>query len=105
MCMCGDYCCNSCGPAQGNAKCYVCLKWDSEGGCTTPVECGLKIMSANYVEKMIELIESEYDDNILTKDETKRLTAYRIMRKNFNRRPNITFSAQVIELYNYLAGV
>jgi hypothetical protein len=31
MCMCGDYCCPSCGPAQGNWKCELCGEWASEG--------------------------------------------------------------------------
>ena len=30
-CMCGDTCCNSCGPAQGNWKCPICGDWASEG--------------------------------------------------------------------------
>ena len=30
-CMCGDYCCSSCGPAQGNWKCPICREWASEG--------------------------------------------------------------------------
>jgi len=30
-CMCGDYCCWSCGPAQGNHKCPICNEWASEG--------------------------------------------------------------------------
>ena len=30
-CMCGDYCCWSCGPAQGNWKCPICNQWTSEG--------------------------------------------------------------------------
>lgn len=30
-CMCGDYCCPSCGPAQGNWKCPICRGWASEG--------------------------------------------------------------------------
>lgn len=29
-CMCGDYCCWSCGPAQGNWKCPICRQWASE---------------------------------------------------------------------------
>jgi len=29
-CMCGDYCCASCGPAQGNWKCPICGEWASE---------------------------------------------------------------------------
>lgn len=30
-CMCGDICCPSCGPAQGNWRCPVCREWASEG--------------------------------------------------------------------------
>lgn len=30
-CMCGDYCCWSCGPAQGNWRCPICNEWASEG--------------------------------------------------------------------------
>jgi hypothetical protein len=30
-CMCGDICCPSCGPAQGNWKCPICHEWVSEG--------------------------------------------------------------------------
>lgn len=34
-CMCGDLCCSSCGPAQGNSRCPVCHTWASEGcNCT-----------------------------------------------------------------------
>lgn len=29
-CMCGDYCCPSCGPAQGNWRCPICREWASE---------------------------------------------------------------------------
>ena len=29
-CMCGDYCCPSCGPAQGNWRCPICRQWASE---------------------------------------------------------------------------
>jgi hypothetical protein len=30
-CMCGDICCYSCGPAQGNWRCPICGEWASEG--------------------------------------------------------------------------
>lgn len=30
-CMCGDICCPSCGPAQGNSRCQLCGEWASEG--------------------------------------------------------------------------
>lgn len=29
-CMCGDLCCPSCGPAQGNWRCPICNEWASE---------------------------------------------------------------------------
>ena len=29
-CMCGDICCPSCGPAQGNSRCPICHEWVSE---------------------------------------------------------------------------
>lgn len=38
-CMCGDYCCPSCGPAQGNWKCPICRGWASEG-CEHITESG-----------------------------------------------------------------
>ena len=30
-CLCGDICCWSCGPAQGNKRCPLCNAWASEG--------------------------------------------------------------------------
>lgn len=30
-CMCGDICCPSCGPAQGNARCPLCRAFASDG--------------------------------------------------------------------------
>lgn len=30
-CMCGDICCWSCGPAQGNTRCPICRAWASDG--------------------------------------------------------------------------
>ena len=38
-CMCGDPYCGSCGPAQGNYRCYNCGKWAMDGGCDKPEEC------------------------------------------------------------------
>lgn len=29
MCLCGDICCPSCGPAQGNWRCPICGEWAS----------------------------------------------------------------------------
>lgn len=53
MCMCGDTHCRSCGPAQGNNKCYACGIWDDDGGCQTPVECAEKL--AKFDKEQAEL--------------------------------------------------
>ena len=42
-CMCGDICCPSCGPAQGNGRCPICGQWESDGGCEDPRACDSKI--------------------------------------------------------------
>lgn len=41
-CMCGDICCPSCGPAQGNSRCPACGRWASDGECDDPVACEQK---------------------------------------------------------------
>ena len=38
-CLCGDIYCGSCGPAQGNVKCFVCGAWTVDGGCVDPEAC------------------------------------------------------------------
>lgn len=38
-CMCGDLCCRSCGPAQGNYRCSECGRWSMDGGCENPEKC------------------------------------------------------------------
>ena len=30
-CLCGDICCPSCGPAQGNTRCELCRVWATDG--------------------------------------------------------------------------
>jgi len=103
-CMCGDTYCNSCGPLQGNDRCPICKQWDFDQefpkwakvktGCATPVECNLAMIKNGYMESMTDLINAEYNDEILTKEQEKQLTTWRIMRKNFNRRPNIRLSGK-----------
>lgn len=41
-CLCGDTYCASCGPAQGNYRCYVCGAWSADGGCKDPEACAQK---------------------------------------------------------------
>jgi hypothetical protein len=49
-CMCGDLCCPSCGPAQGNVRCPVCRAWASEGCDCTDEE----IARAHEQERLAE---------------------------------------------------
>lgn len=54
MCMCGDYYCSSCGPAQGNSQCYFCGAWSADGGCKNPTDC----------EVNAKKLENEWADDI-----------------------------------------
>jgi hypothetical protein len=47
-CMCGDICCSSCGPAQGNYRCSACGTWSIDGPCTDPAACA-KIEEADIL--------------------------------------------------------
>ena len=60
-CMCGDTYCWSCGPAQGNAKCSVCGKWEADGGCDNPTECEAKGKEEDrlYAEQEAEWAKAE----------------------------------------------
>ena len=53
-CMCGDFYCRSCGPAQGNCLCPNCGRWSSDGGCESPEEC----------ERLADLDEQAMADSI-----------------------------------------
>lgn len=61
MCMCGDICCLSCGPAQGNIRCSVCRAWVSEGGCEDPEKCqreeAKQSISAEFWESLAPIID------------------------------------------------
>lgn len=54
-CLCGDLCCPSCGPAQGNTRCLICRAWASDGGCEFPERCQAR---------MEELIDAEPADDV-----------------------------------------
>lgn len=62
-CMCGDYCCPSCGFAQGNWKCPICNEWASEGCEHIDEDTGdLKrefVNQAQEIEEMVRLQEEE----------------------------------------------
>lgn len=59
-CMCGDICCPSCGPAQGNHHCPICGNWSSDGGCDSPDGCNEKLEA--YAAAEAEAIREEYGE-------------------------------------------
>ncbi len=58
-CMCGDYCCPSCGPAQGNFRCPICEEWASEGCEHFDEETGE--LKQEFVKRAQEIAKAEYD--------------------------------------------
>lgn len=54
-CMCGDPYCGSCGPAQGNTRCYYCGAWEADGGCADPAAC--------EAQAALDARDSEEDDD------------------------------------------
>jgi len=56
--------CPSCGPAQGNSKCYVCGKWEADGGCDDPAKCEAegKRQDDEYAAQIAEERELGYFD-------------------------------------------
>lgn len=59
-CMCGDFCCNSCGPAQGNHRCPICHVWASEGCAHLEENGSLKSEFAAEADRRA-LAEAEYE--------------------------------------------
>ncbi len=61
-CLCGDACCPSCGPAQGNSRCPICRGWLSEGCDHVDSETG--DIKAEYKEaaEAVWLAERAADD-------------------------------------------
>ena len=63
-CMCGDFCCPSCGPAQGNSRCPVCRTWASEGCKCLPYQIAAALRDeaagdAAYDEMLRGLADAE----------------------------------------------
>ncbi len=58
-CMCGDICCPSCGPAQGNSRCGLCGEWASESCIHYDEETG--DYKAEYREAAKEAARKEYE--------------------------------------------
>jgi hypothetical protein len=61
--MCGDYRCRSCGPAQGNNYCYICGKFDDEGGCKTPKKCNTELNKMERQYKKDALIDEIIEES------------------------------------------
>ena len=61
-CMCGDICCPSCGPAQGNWQCPLCRAWASEG-CVHITDDGANIKPEfrEEVERIEKAKNDQYD--------------------------------------------
>jgi hypothetical protein len=59
-CMCGDICCPSCGPAQGNSKCGLCEEWASEGCIHYDEETGN--YKLEYQKAIEEAARKEYEE-------------------------------------------
>lgn len=53
-CICGDYYCLSCGPAQGNHHCPVCGSWSWDGGCEDEDQCQKLEIEMYQPEKEIQ---------------------------------------------------
>lgn len=56
-CICGDICCNSCGPAQGNWRCPLCREWASEG--CEHVSAGASAVNRKYQAQAAEIERQE----------------------------------------------
>jgi hypothetical protein len=72
-CMCGDLCCGSCGPAQGNYRCPICKAWRSEGCKHFDLDDKLEKEfeeEARKVEEAERLADDEYAKEL---EEEKRL--------------------------------
>lgn len=62
-CMCGDYLCSSCGPAQGNWKCPICNEWASEGCEHIDEDTGdLKREFVNQAQEIEEMIRQQEEE-------------------------------------------
>lgn len=64
-CLCGDLYCGSCGPAQGNIKCFVCGVWSMDGGCADPDKC------ADTEEKIMEQMDRDEEEMARYADEMR----------------------------------
>ena len=58
MCLCGDYCCPSCGPSQGNWQCPLCGIWASEG-CVHISEKTGKLKTRKFKKELDEYYKEE----------------------------------------------
>lgn len=65
-CMCGDICCSSCGPAQGNWKCPICNEWASEGCAHIGEDGNIK---AEFIDEAAKIEQAQIEaDNLYAKE-------------------------------------
>lgn len=62
-CMCGDPYCSSCGPAQGNFRCPVCLAWGADGGCENPEKCEAEMKEIARIEAQLDAAQDWYEEH------------------------------------------
>lgn len=70
-CMCGDICCPSCGPAQGNWKCPICHQWASEG--CDHIDPDSSNIAAPFVDEVERLAREEAEREAKLAEEEERL--------------------------------
>jgi len=59
--MCGDTCCSSCGPAQGNSRCSICGAWASDGGCENPQLCEATLAQQGSSDPVADGMAEEFE--------------------------------------------
>lgn len=74
-CMCGDTCCPSCGPAQGNYRCPSCNGWISEGCDCTEEE--IKEATVRQNEEDEAYARAMQEDYFLSEEDKQALNSYK----------------------------
>ncbi len=69
QCMCGDPCCPSCGPAQGNSQCPVCGAW-ADDGCEDPQRCK-NMRLKDEADELSRIEEQRYIDEWRKSDDQR----------------------------------
>ncbi len=81
-CMCGDICCWSCGPAQGNSRCPICNAWASDGCAHADPETGDLLPEFEAQAAAIAKAEAEAEAQAAADWEAEAKLAEEYWRKN-----------------------